>query len=111
MFTGPDGVRYRWAMGTVWTKYCKASLSPTQPASSELTLNHGMKLVTADEKGTVIAEFHRPCHILKERKARIKVQPAGMEMLDYIVLTFVFAEKKRRERDAKVQKASSGGCG
>ena len=69
-------------------------------------MNHGMKLVTADEKKTVIAEFHRACHILRKRKARIEVQPAGMEMLDYIVLTFVYAEYNRRER---VRRARSAG--
>ena len=68
-------------------------------------MNHGMKLVTADEKKTVIAEFHRECNILKKQKARIEVQPAGMEMLDYIVLTFVFAENKRRERETRAHSA------
>jgi hypothetical protein len=93
-------------MGAMGMKYPKASVSSTPPASPESTLNRGMKLVTADEKKTVIAEFHRTCNILKKRKARIEVQPAGMEMLDYIVLTFAYAEYKRRER---VRRASSGG--
>ena len=50
----------------------------------------------------MIAEFHRAHHITKKRKARLEVQPAGMRMLDYIVLTFVFAEHKRREREAEM---------
>jgi len=65
-----------------------------------------MKLVTADEKQEVIAEFHRAHHITKKQKARLEVQPAGMDMLDYIVLTFVFAENKRRERE---RSSSAGG--
>jgi hypothetical protein len=93
-------------MGAMGMNYPKASFSSTPPASPESTLNHGMKLVTADEKKTVIAEFHRACHILKKRKARIEVQPAGMEMLDHIVLTFAYAGYKRRER---IRRASSGG--
>jgi hypothetical protein len=105
MFTGPDGVQYRWAMGAMGMNYPKASLSSNSPVSS--TLNHGMKLVTVDEKKTVIAEFHRAHSILKKQKARIEVQPAGMTMLDYIVLTFVFAENKRRERETRAE--SSGG--
>lgn len=64
-----------------------------------------MKLVTTDGKKTVIAELHRGRHLVK-RKARLEVKPAGMEMLDYIVLTLVFAESKRREREAR---AKSGG--
>jgi hypothetical protein len=59
-----------------------------------------MKLVTADEKKTVIAEFHPAHYLVKRQKARLEVQPAGMGMLDYVVLTFVFAENKRREREA-----------
>ena len=66
-----------------------------------------MKLVTTDENKTVIAEFHRAHHFLNKRKARLEVQPAGIEMLDYIVLTFVFAECKRREREERAR--SSGG--
>jgi len=63
------------------------------------TLNHGMELVTTDEKKTVIAEFHHAHYFRWKQKARLEVQPAGVDMLDYIVLTFVFAEDKRRERE------------
>lgn len=66
---------------------------------ADVVSHHDIKLVTADEKKTVIAEFHRAHHIIRKRKARIEVQPAGMHMLDYIVLTFVFVERKRRERE------------
>ena len=67
----------------------------------------GIKLVTTDEKKTVIAEFHRAHHIIKKRKARLEVQPAGMHTLDYIVLTFVFVEHKRREREESVAISAS----
>jgi hypothetical protein len=87
--------------------YPKASLPPTAPASSESTLNHGIKLVTADETKTVIAELHQAKRILRKRKARIEIQPAGIEMLDHIVLTFVYAEYKRRKRVNRAR--SSGG--
>jgi hypothetical protein len=90
-------------MGAMGMNYPKVSLSSTPTALS--ALNYSMKLVTADEKKTVIAEFHRAHHILKKQKARVEVQPAGMEMLDYIVLTFVFAENKRREREARAHSA------
>lgn len=59
-----------------------------------------MKLVTTDEKKTVIAEFHRPNYIINKQKARLEVKPQGMEMLDYIIVTFVFVEQTRREREA-----------
>ena len=59
-----------------------------------------------DENKTVIAKFHRARCCFKKRKARLEVHPAGMGMLDHIVLTFVFAEQKRRERE---RAAKSGG--
>lgn len=55
--------------------------------------------MTAGEN-TVIAEFHRPHYFTNKQKARIDVQPAGMGMLDYIVLTFVLVDQARREREA-----------
>jgi len=106
MFTGPDGVQYRWAMGAMGMNYPKVSLTFTSPVSS--ALNHGMKLVTDDEKKTVIAEFHRAHYFRKKQKARLEIHQAGMDMLDYIILTFVFAENKRRERETRAR-ASGGG--
>jgi hypothetical protein len=69
------------------------------------------KLVTTDEKKTVIAEFHRAHHFTKREKPRLEVQPAGMNMLDYIILTFVFAENKRRDRERRAKSGNGGGGG
>jgi len=99
MFTGPDGVQYIWALGIAGTHYPKVSLFSSSPPSS--ALNHCVKLVTTDEKKTVVAEFHRAHHIRKKQKARLEIQPAGMDMLDHIILTFVFVEDKRRQREAR----------
>ena len=107
LFTGPDGVEYRWAMGAFGMNYPKASLLFISPVSS--ALNWDMKLVTTDEKKTVIAEFHRAHHFVNKQKARLEVQPAGMHMLDHIVLTFVFAESKRREREKRSRSSGGGG--
>ena len=64
-------------------------------------LNHCVKLVTVDENKTVVAEFHRAHYVRKKQKARLEIHPAGMDMLDHIVLTFVFVEDKRRQREAR----------
>jgi len=64
-----------------------------------------MELVTADEEKKVIAEFHRARHIIKKEKAKLEVQPAGMHMLDYIILTLVIVEQTRREREVAVSTA------
>ena len=73
-----------------------------------MLLNQDVKLVTVDDKKTVIAEFHRRHYFTSKQKARLDVQPAGMDMLDYIVLTFVFAERKRRERERRGQYGGGG---
>ena len=70
-------------------------------------LNNGLKLVTTDGKKTEIAKFHRARCFLKKKKARLEVQPAGMDMLDHIILTFVFVEQRRRDRERAAQ--SGGG--
>ena len=54
-----------------------------------------MKLVTADNKKTVIAEFHLPHYFINRQRARLEVKPEGMGMLDYIIVTFVFVEQTR----------------
>jgi len=38
MFTGPDGVQYRWAMGAMGLNYPKVSVSSTSPVSSTLNV-------------------------------------------------------------------------
>lgn len=80
-FTGPGDVQYRWTMDA------KGLQLP--------------KLVTADEKETVIAEFHCTNHSRNKQKAQLEVRAEGMEMLDRIVLTFVYVEHKRRQREGK----------
>ena len=107
MFTGPDGVQYRWALGAFGM--CLPKVSASFASSQFSALSRGPKLVTTDGKKTVIAEFHRARYIINKRKARLEIQPAGMAILDYIILTFVFAEQKRREREARAKSSGGGG--
>lgn len=97
MFTGPDGVQYRWALGAAGMNPPRVSSLSGLSACSALNV---VKLVTIDEKKTVIAKFHRAQYFINKRKARLEVKPEGMDMLDYIVVTFVFVEQTRREREA-----------
>jgi len=48
-------------------------------------------------------------YLAKRRKARLEVHPAGVDMLDYIILTFVFVENKRRVREESVAESSGRG--
>lgn len=96
-FIGPDGVEYRWAMGALGLHLPKVGLFSNSPMF--WTLKNSTKLVTADEGKTIIAEFHRPNYFIHKQKARLDVRPEGMQMLDLIVLTFVYVERKRRQRE------------
>ena len=60
-----------------------------------------------DEKKTEIAKFHRAHHFTRRQNARLEVQPAGMGMLDHIVLTFVFVENNRRIRERSIAVSGS----
>ena len=93
-------------MGAMGVNYPKVSLFIASPALS--TLNEALKLVTMDEKKTVIAIFHRAHHITKKQKARLEVEPSGMHMLDHIVLTFAFVESRRRERESSAAACAIG---
>jgi hypothetical protein len=74
-------------------------VSPFSDSPMFWTLKCSMKLITADEKKTVIAEFHRPNYFIHKQKARLDVQLEGMGILDLIILTFVYVECKRRQRE------------
>ena len=90
-------------MGAMGVNYPRVSPSVARSVSE---LNHRLKLVTMDEKETEIAKFHRAHHFTKKRKARLEVQPAGMGMLDHIVLTFLIVEHIRRGRELGVSPAA-----
>jgi hypothetical protein len=96
-FIGPDDVQYRWALGALGLHHPKVTSFPNSPAFQ--TLDHTMQLVTTDEQKRVIAEFHPAHHLINSRRARLEVQPEGMKMLDLIILTFVYVERKRRQRE------------
>jgi len=106
MFTGSDGVQYGWALEAMGMNLPKVCLFFTSLGSS--TLNHGIKLVTTDGKKTAVAEFHRARSFTKKQKVRLEIQAVRMGILDHIVLPFVFAENKRREREGRA-KSSGGG--
>ena len=75
LFTGPDGVQYRWALGAFGFHHPKVSIFFAGLQSS--ASNHIMKPVTFDEKKTVIAEFHPARYLVNRRKARLEVKPMG----------------------------------
>lgn len=54
------------------------------------------QLTADDPDKTLIAEFHG-CKPFKKMKPYLEVTPAGMDMLDHVVVTFIPVEVRRRE--------------
>ncbi|KAH6899147.1 hypothetical protein BKA70DRAFT_1569572 [Coprinopsis sp. MPI-PUGE-AT-0042] len=81
IFTGPDGLEYRWNIGGSLTR-------PT------LYLN--------DEPKTVVAKYHRK-HLgivhKVPRPATLEISEQAEHMADIIVITLAYVEKLRRDRD------------
>jgi len=79
-FQGPDGRSYTWRTGDITT---------------HLFVNDG-------KTKTEIARFHQPMlGALSKTKARLEIKPEGMHMVELIVLTWVFVEKRRRDWQRK----------
>ncbi|KAI9463836.1 hypothetical protein HD554DRAFT_2026955 [Boletus coccyginus] len=90
-FTGPDGSPYRWDMllslsGTVVVR------TPTRTIAM-LSRNDGSR--------TEVARHHRGSGgiVGPKRKPRLVIDPDVEHMLDLIVLTFVYVEKVRMDKD------------
>ncbi|KDQ49654.1 hypothetical protein JAAARDRAFT_42673 [Jaapia argillacea MUCL 33604] len=80
IWLGPDGQEYMWNVDN----------SPTT-------------LILNDGSGTVVACFTRGSLRLpwmkQKRPACLQIRPNGFHMVDLILLTFVYAEQKKREHD------------
>ncbi|KIJ92577.1 hypothetical protein K443DRAFT_113354 [Laccaria amethystina LaAM-08-1] len=87
MFTGPDGIEYRWKLGV-----------------------HVPELCLNDSIDTPVARYHRsslgilsPAHA-----AYLEVFPIGEHMVDLIVVTFVYIERLRQEEEAQRPRGGGG---
>ncbi|KAF9026051.1 hypothetical protein BDZ89DRAFT_1067889 [Hymenopellis radicata] len=77
-FTAPDGKEYKWILGA------------NRP-----------KLITNDDSHTPVALYHRRRFGLfrAKRQAYLEVLPQAEHMLDTVVITFVYVEKIRRQKE------------
>ncbi|KAG6372429.1 hypothetical protein JVT61DRAFT_7526 [Boletus reticuloceps] len=89
-FTGPDGRRYRWDM-----------------------YRRDVVLSVDDASRTEIARYHRATLgiIGKRRSASLEIAPHAEHMLDLIVLTFIYVEKLRMDKERQRRAAASSGGG
>ncbi|KAF8552771.1 hypothetical protein OG21DRAFT_1511100 [Imleria badia] len=87
-FTGPDGRPYRWDM-----------------------LFDVVVMSRDDESTTEVARYHRGSLgiIGSKKKPCLEVDPEVVHMLDLIILTFVYVEKLRIDREKGAQYSGGGG--
>ncbi|KAG2365613.1 hypothetical protein BDR07DRAFT_1398170 [Suillus spraguei] len=78
VFTGPDGRPYRWDLETTVVV---------------LSRDDGSRME--------VARFHRATLgvIGKKRKAMLEVSPEVAHMMDTVIMTFIYVEKLRRDRE------------
>jgi len=70
-----------------------------------------LQLVTNNRKKKLVAELHRAHHFIRRHKGYLEVEPAGLTMLDQIVVSLVYVEKKRREKRDGGDGGDDGGGG
>ncbi|KAI0062123.1 hypothetical protein BV25DRAFT_1825987 [Artomyces pyxidatus] len=78
VFTASDGRAYRWILGalTCWLK-------PDDGSDVEIARYHPRKLGIFG----------------KARKAFLEVSPDGVPILDELIMTFIWVEMRRRDRE------------
>jgi len=81
---GPDGQSYRWKMGWV---------------SCRLEFNDSSK------KPEVVAQFHRYKYIFNKKQAELEVEDSVKNILDWVVITWIFIERRRRDMEHKTLSA------
>ena len=54
--------------------------------------------MTNNRKKKLVAGLHKARHFVRRRRAYLEIAPAGLTMLDQIVVSLVYVEKKRREK-------------
>ena len=109
-FTGPDGRRYRWDMHSrdvvVSVKHFEFGWIVSSYSSfPQLSLD--------DASRTEIARHHRATLgiIGKRRSARLEIAPQAEYMLDLIVITFIYVEKLRMDKEKSQRRAAASGGG
>ncbi|KAF8894852.1 hypothetical protein BD779DRAFT_867293 [Infundibulicybe gibba] len=86
VFMAPDGKEYRWELGL------KTST-----------------LVTNDKAKTRVARFHRKHYIFNRRPASLEIYPGGEEIMDTILVTFIYVEKIRKDAENASKRSHGGG--
>jgi len=97
-----DGRTYRWVVGALLRHLrVRSSVCFFLRSLIQLTGVFCLQLETADESKTLIARSHRSNLgiIGKQRNASLEISPAGQHIVDDIVVTFLWMEKIRSDRE------------
>jgi len=75
-FTGPDGRGYKWHIRALYNELC-----------------------LDDERQTRVARFYPKSHGIFGRKhpAYLEISEEGLQILDYVLITFIYAKKRREQ--------------
>ncbi|KAG0696213.1 hypothetical protein DFH29DRAFT_952080 [Suillus ampliporus] len=90
VFTGPDGCSYRW------------------------DLQFRVVVLSRDDGSrTEVARFHRATLgiIGRKRKATLEVSPEVAHMMDTVIMTFIYVEKLRMDKEQASRNAAASGGG
>ncbi|KIJ70601.1 hypothetical protein HYDPIDRAFT_105340 [Hydnomerulius pinastri MD-312] len=87
-FTGPDGRPYRWDL-----QYRVVVLSLDDGSRTEVARSHRRSF-------GIIGAKRDPC---------LEVHPDAMHMLDMVVLTFIYVEKIRMQKEGNSRRPNGGG--
>ena len=104
-----NGASYRWSTGSSGNDLPKVNPNVFFPTSADQGNPH--QLVTNNRKKKLIAEVHKAHRFFRKRKAYLEVAPAGLTVLDQIVVSLVYVEKKRREKQKFDGDGGDGGGG
>ena len=99
-----NGVNYRWSTGSSGDDLPKVNRSiffsgGFRPFFFFLPITDAPpQLGTNNRKKKLVAGLHKARHFVRRRRAYLEIAPAGLTMLDQIVVSLVYVEKKRREK-------------
>lgn len=89
------GVSYRWMLGSMRVpKVGQFTIIAICHIEGCLFITKSEPQLVIDSSDTLIAQFHP--NVFNKEKTCLEVTPAGMDMLDHIVVTFIPVEVERR---------------
>ncbi|KAH0832271.1 hypothetical protein J3R83DRAFT_13264 [Lanmaoa asiatica] len=106
-FTGPDGRSYRWDM-LHHTAVVRPSLGPVAPSRALICPT---QMSRNDETRTKLVRYHKRTFgiLAPKHPPYLDIQPEVVHMLDMIVVTFVYIEKLRMDKERSGRRNSGGG--